>query len=390
MATHAQNIENLRNAIYGEQVRGSMIELFEEDYTLVKNGVMVGNDISSESDPITGYTDGCLYINNVIWHLFKLDGTAWSDKGSIVGPQGTSVTGSVDNGDGTFYLTFSNGTRSADIATVQGPIGPQGPQGATGPTGPAGRDVTSITMTGTGKSHPVIATYSDGSTQTVGVVQDGADGSGTGDMSKATYDPNDHGYVDAAAGVTDGTNTLTYTTLNNKANKATTLAGYGITDAYTTASADALFVQKPDASVTAGKVLKSDGSSGASWETNNLNGLSDVTVSSAHYNDTLVYDDINFKFVNKQLIGIHRDAYGSEEIVQVTSINTWVSISFSNINANNAYILMGDTTDNSATPTADKGKQAKYNNMVISGSTMTVDVMVPVNPTKVSLVEITY
>lgn len=267
MATHAQNIANLRNAVYGEQVRGSMIELFEEDYNLVKDGVGVGTVISSASDPITGFSDGAVYINNVSWHLFKLEGTAWSDKGIIQGTQGESVTGAVDNGDGTFYMTLSDGSRTGDIATIQGIQGPTGPQGPAGSTGPAGRSVTSITMSGTGKSHPVTATYSDGSTQLVGTVQDGADGSGTGDMSKSTYDPNNHGYVDAAAGVTDGTNTLTYATLNGKADAATTLAGYGITDAYTKTEADNKFMDLPASSVTSGKVATSDGSGGFTWAT---------------------------------------------------------------------------------------------------------------------------
>ena len=267
MATHAQNIQNLRDAIYGEQVRGSMIELFEEDYALVKDGVMLGTDISSTSDPITGYVDGAVYINDSTWHIFKLEGTAWADHGTIKGDTGASVVQAVDNGDGTFYLEFSDGSVSANIATIQGLQGPQGPQGPTGPTGPAGRDVTSITMSGTGKSHPITATYSDGSTQTIGVVQDGADGTGAGDMTKATYDPNDHGFVDKAAGVTDGTNVLTYNTLNNKANAATSLAGYGITDAYTKTEADDAFLEAPAAGVTAGEVMRADGSSGVNWET---------------------------------------------------------------------------------------------------------------------------
>ena len=267
MATHAQNIQNLRNAVYGEQVRGSMIELFEEDYNLVKDGVGVGTVISSASDPTTGFSDGAVYINSSTWHLFKLEGAAWADKGIIQGTQGESVVGAHDNGDGTFYLVLSDGTHTADIATIQGIQGPQGPQGIQGVTGPAGRDVTSITMSGTGKSHPITATYSDGSTQTVGVVQDGADGTGAGDMTKAVYDRNDHGYVDAAAGVTDGTNTLTYTTLNNKANKATSLAGYNIADAYTMTQSDGRYMQLPASSVTAGKVPISDGSSGVTWQT---------------------------------------------------------------------------------------------------------------------------
>ena len=302
MATHAQNIANLRNAVYGEQVRGSMIELFEEDYNLVKDGVGVGTDVTSSASATTGYSDGAVYINNSTWHLFKLEGTAWADKGVIQGTQGASVTGAVDNGDGTFYLTLSDGTRTSDIATIQGIQGPTGPQGPAGSTGPAGRSVTSITMSGTGKSHPVTATYSDGSTQLVGTVQDGADGSGTGDMSKSTYDPSNHGYVDAAAGVTDGTNTLTYATLAGKADAATTLAGYGITDAYTKTEADNKFMELPASSVTSGKVATSDGSGGFTWSTpasgvTTYAALTDTDVTGAGKDSYMKYSTASSKWI---------------------------------------------------------------------------------------------
>ena len=120
MATHAQNIANLRNAVYGEQVRGSMIELFEEDYNLVKDGVGLGTAVSSSSSSTTGFSDGAVYINNSTWHIFKLEGTAWSDKGTIKGDTGASVVSATDNGDGTFYLTLSDGTVTSNIATIQG------------------------------------------------------------------------------------------------------------------------------------------------------------------------------------------------------------------------------------------------------------------------------
>lgn len=302
MATHAQNIANLRNATYGEQVRGSMIELFEEDYNLVKDGVGVGTVISSASDPTTGFSDGAVYINSNTWQLFKLEGTAWSLKGTIQGTQGESVTGAVDNGDGTFYLTLSDGSRTGDIATIQGLQGPQGPQGPTGSAGPQGRSVTSIQMTGMGKQHPIIATYSDSTTETVGIVQDGADGSGTGDMSKSTYDPSDHGYVDKAAGVTDGTNVLTYANINGKANAATTLAGYGITDAYSKTETDGKFMQLPASTVVAGKVATANGSSGFTWETlptgvTTYAALSDVNPAGIADGTYMKYDNSSSKWV---------------------------------------------------------------------------------------------
>ena len=284
-------------------------------------------------------------------------------------------------------MILTDGTHTSDIATIQGETGATGPQGPTGATGPAGRDVTSILMSGTGKSHPVTVTYSDGSTQTVGVVQDGADGSGTGDMSKSTYDPSDHGYVDAAAGVTDGTNTLTYATLNNKANKSTSLAGYGIADAYTITQSDGRYVQKPDSTVTAGKVAKADGSSGYSWETNDLNGLSDVNITSAAAANSLVYDPSSQKWINKSVVDYHR-YNGVIMGFSVTSINTWTTLEFTNIDSNKTYIPMADTTSSGASPSGDKGKQAKYKDLKISGTSLFVDVYVPVNPTIIQLLEI--
>ena len=121
----------------------------------------------------------------------------------------------------TFALAFSG------LKGEQGIPGPQGEQGIQGETGPQGiqgapgRDITSLQMTGTGKTHPIIATYSDGQTETVGTVRDGEDGEGSGDMSKSTYDTNNRGYVDASASLTDGTNRLTYSDLEDAANLAT-------------------------------------------------------------------------------------------------------------------------------------------------------------------------
>ena len=97
----------------------------------------------------------------------------------------------------------------------KGDTGEQGPQGPQGIQGIQGRDVTSFTMSGTGKTHVITANYSDGTSETVGTIYDGADGQGSGNMSTDTYDPQGHGYVDAAAAITDGQHSLSYNDITN-------------------------------------------------------------------------------------------------------------------------------------------------------------------------------
>ena len=70
--------------------------------------------------------------------------------------------------------------------------------GATGPAGPTGADGVSptVAVSKTGKVATVTITDKDG--EHTFTVNDGADGSGSGDMMKATYDSNGNGIVDNA------------------------------------------------------------------------------------------------------------------------------------------------------------------------------------------------
>lgn len=114
MATHEQNIENLRSAVYGEQVRGSMIELFEEDYKLVKNGLGVGTDITSPSSSTEGYSDGNVYLNIETQDIWKLENEAWAKKGNMKGIQ--SIVYTPTTGDGQYnILTITLTDGSAPI-----------------------------------------------------------------------------------------------------------------------------------------------------------------------------------------------------------------------------------------------------------------------------------
>ena len=80
-----------------------------------------------------------------------------------------------------------------------GPAGPAGADGVAGPAGPAGADGFSPTVTVSKSGKIATITVTDKNGTTTAEIRDGADGSGSGDMSKATYDANNDGIVDDAA-----------------------------------------------------------------------------------------------------------------------------------------------------------------------------------------------
>jgi hypothetical protein len=86
------------------------------------------------------------------------------------GPQGVGVVSTIDNGNGTFTITYSDGSSftSGNLIGPQGPIGltgPQGAQGVAGPVGPQGVGVVSTVDNGNGT---FTINYSDGSSFTSG------------------------------------------------------------------------------------------------------------------------------------------------------------------------------------------------------------------------------
>ena len=84
-----------------------------------------------------------------------------------------------------------------------------GPKGDKGDKGDTGTSITSVETVTVGKEHTIIVHYSDGTSETVGVVRDGATGSGTGDMLMEDYDQNENGVVDAVDQIQTATATFT-------------------------------------------------------------------------------------------------------------------------------------------------------------------------------------
>ena len=105
MASHEQNINNLKNARYGKDVRNSMIELFNEDYNLVKNGIAAGTDVNGPSSSTEGYSDGNVYINTDTLDIYKLENDTWTNKGNLKGIK-TITTEETTDDDGFNAVTF--------------------------------------------------------------------------------------------------------------------------------------------------------------------------------------------------------------------------------------------------------------------------------------------
>lgn len=134
--------------------------------------------LSGTVAPTTQGVDNDMYINTTTSDVYKKITGTWVFQSNIKG------------------LTGATGATGA-----QGIQGIQGLTGNTGATGATGNGIsTVIRTTGTGAPGTTdiyTITYTDTTTSTFSVYN-GADGTGSGDMSKAVYDTNNSGVVDNA------------------------------------------------------------------------------------------------------------------------------------------------------------------------------------------------
>jgi hypothetical protein len=142
------------------------------------NGVGVSSTINNGNGTFTiNYTDGSSFTSVDLTGPQGPQGPIGPQ--GVIGPQGNNGIGilsSVNNGNGTFTLHYSDGSSftSVDltgpqgiqgIQGVQGPVGPQGaigPQGLQGPSGNDGNDGVSINWLGTVYPAPSSPLLNDG------------------------------------------------------------------------------------------------------------------------------------------------------------------------------------------------------------------------------------
>lgn len=143
----------------------------------------------------------------------------------------------------------------------------------------------------------------------------------------------------AGYGITDAyTKSATDTLLAAKADSATTLAGYGITDAYTKSAVDALLAALTTGDLTdwpadASGVLTNDGAGTLTWEAagsgGDLDDLGDVVITSATAKDLLAFDGtdwvnqaIDASYVGAGTFGSGTYVFDSNALVDVLSTST--------------------------------------------------------------------
>lgn len=136
-------------------------------------------------------------MGQVIMHYGRTRREESEASGAVGTTNITNVSASahaVAGSSPTVSATLSDTSLSFNFGLVPGETGPQG---ETGPIGPTGNGISGITLISTvGKVKTYRITMTDGSTFDFQIT-DGADGTGAGDMTKAVYDTDDDGFVDA-------------------------------------------------------------------------------------------------------------------------------------------------------------------------------------------------
>ncbi len=88
MADISTELQAIMDAIYGEDVRGSIHDAIEKINEVSEATLTVGTAVTSPSSSTTGYFEDSVYINKSTWDVWKCNGTAWVLQGNIKGDKG--------------------------------------------------------------------------------------------------------------------------------------------------------------------------------------------------------------------------------------------------------------------------------------------------------------
>lgn len=308
MADISQELAAILAAVYGEQVRSSIHDAIDKINKVGEKVMTVGTAVTGPTSSSEGFFTASLYLNSDTMELWKCTGTnAWASQGILKGEDGepgtgiTSIekTGTVGLVD-TYTITYDDGTTS-DFEVTNGADGENGNAWYRG-TAISGKSVnpTVFSSSGITEAHindfylnttegaiyhcalggaPAVATWVYDFTLTGGgggggtdnyndlenkpqiggvTLQGNKSASDLGLYTKTEVDSaladkvdkdgskvlSDNNYSNADKAIVDGVTSA----LAGKADSATTLEGYGITDAYTKTEVDTALAGKANTS----------------------------------------------------------------------------------------------------------------------------------------------
>ena len=88
MADISTYLQAIMDAVYGEDVRGSIHDAIDLINKVGEVTFTVGTAVTSQGSSITGYYTNSLYLNTDTDDLWKCDGTKWVLQGNIKGATG--------------------------------------------------------------------------------------------------------------------------------------------------------------------------------------------------------------------------------------------------------------------------------------------------------------
>lgn len=203
-------VEAANTAAAGANAVKAEIEQALEDGDFVGPAGPKGDDGQSPTITIGTVTKGDTaaatltgtYPNYVLNLTLPKGDTGATGATGATGPQGPQGLRGETGPQGPQGETGPAGPQGPQGATgpqgPQGETGPQGEPGSAGPTGPKGADGISPTVEVSKSGKVTTITIIDAEGTHTATINDGADGSGAGDMLVATYDTNGNGIVDDA------------------------------------------------------------------------------------------------------------------------------------------------------------------------------------------------
>lgn len=148
MANIAQYLQDILDAVYGEQVRGSIHDAIDIINQASEVCISAGTAVSTSSSSSSGFFEGSLYVNTDTFILWKCVGTnSWQSIGIIKGADGNGIdkiekTGTAGLVD-TYTITFDDETTTTFNIT-------NGKDGEDGENGSKWYKGTALNGTGTG------------------------------------------------------------------------------------------------------------------------------------------------------------------------------------------------------------------------------------------------